>query len=54
VRVGCGPHRPTRAVAAGFEPVSLDNRRILVMEWIAEGVTLIFIGGQGARSGLSA
>jgi len=27
---------PTRAVAAGFEPISLDNRRILVMEWIAD------------------
>jgi hypothetical protein len=30
---------PTRVVAAGFEPISPDNRRILIMEWIAEGIT---------------
>lgn len=29
---------PTRAVADGFGPISRDNRRILVMEWIAEGI----------------
>ncbi|MGZ4383185.1 MAG: hypothetical protein ACXVY3_01175 [Gaiellaceae bacterium] len=35
---------PTRAVVAGFEPLSTDNRRILTMEWVAEGVTLCFVG----------
>lgn len=35
---------PTRAVAASFGPISLDNRRILVMEWMAEGITHISIG----------
>lgn len=35
---------PTRAVAASFEPISTDNRRILVMEWVAEGITHISIG----------
>jgi len=35
---------PTRAVASAFGDISLDNRRILVMEWIAEGVTHIALG----------
>jgi hypothetical protein len=35
---------PTRAVAASFGEMSLDNRRILVMEWIAEGLTHISLG----------
>jgi len=35
---------PTRAVAASFGAISPDNRRILVMEWVAEGVTHISIG----------
>jgi hypothetical protein len=30
---------PTRAVTDGFGNISQDNRRILVMEWIAEGIT---------------
>jgi len=34
---------PTRAVADGFGNISQDNRRILVMEWIAEGITQISI-----------
>ncbi|UCC82969.1 MAG: hypothetical protein JSW46_18750 [Gemmatimonadota bacterium] len=33
----------TRAVVAGFEPLSNDNRLVLTMEWILEGVTLCFI-----------
>lgn len=36
---------PTRAVVRGFEPLSKDNRRIITMEWVAEGLTLVFIGG---------
>jgi hypothetical protein len=35
---------PTRAIVAGFGNISQDNRRILAMESIAEGITLIFLG----------
>jgi hypothetical protein len=35
---------PTRSVVAGFGQLSDDNRRIITMEWIAEGLALIFIG----------
>jgi hypothetical protein len=35
---------PTRAVVSGFGPISLDNQRILTMEWVAEGITLVFLG----------
>ncbi len=31
-------------VVRGFAPLAEDNRRILIMEWIAEGLTLCFIG----------
>ena len=36
---------PTRNVVKGFGGISLDNRRVITMEWINEGATLIFIGG---------
>jgi hypothetical protein len=35
---------PTRSVVAGFGDISIDNKRIIEMEWITEGVALIFIG----------
>ncbi len=35
---------PTRNVVAGFGEISEDNRHIIAMEWIVEGVSLIFIG----------
>ena len=35
---------PTRSVVRGFGAISVDNYRIIIMEWIAEGVLLIFIG----------
>jgi len=35
---------PTRSIVKGFGNISLDNRRIITMEWIVEGVALIFIG----------
>ena len=35
---------PTRNVVKGFGGISLDNRRVITMEWINEGATLIFIG----------
>jgi hypothetical protein len=34
----------TKAVVEGFGPISADNRRIITMEWVAEGLTLCFIG----------
>jgi hypothetical protein len=34
----------TKSVVRGFGDISLDNRRIITMEWVAEGVALIFIG----------
>ena len=37
---------PTRAVAASFGDITLDNRRILVMEWVAEGTTHISLGAR--------
>jgi len=35
---------PTRNVVAGFGTISQDNRLIITMEWIVEGVSMIFIG----------
>ncbi len=35
---------PTKGVVAGFGKLSRDNSRIITMEWIAEGLTLVFIG----------
>lgn len=35
---------PTSSVVKGFGAISTDNRRIVTMEWIVEGVSLIFIG----------
>jgi hypothetical protein len=35
---------PTKNVVAGFGDVSDDNRNIITMEWIVEGVCLILIG----------
>ncbi len=35
---------PTRAVVNGFGTISTDNRHIITMEWIVEGVFLNFIG----------
>jgi hypothetical protein len=35
---------PTGNVVAGFGEISDDNRHIITMEWIVEGVSLIFIG----------
>lgn len=34
---------PTKSVVAGFGDISLDNQRIITMEWVIEGVSLIFI-----------
>jgi hypothetical protein len=34
---------PTKNVVDGFGSISLDNKRIITMEWIIEGVALIFL-----------
>ena len=35
---------PTRSVVNGFGSISEDNKRIITMEWAAEGLALCFIG----------
>ena len=35
---------PTSSVLKGFGEISADNKNIITMEWIVEGVSLIFIG----------
>ena len=35
---------PTKSVITGFGSISEDNKRIITMEWIAEALTLCFIG----------
>lgn len=35
---------PVKSVVTGFGPISEDNRRIITMEWVAEGLALIFTG----------
>ena len=35
---------PTKNVVAGFGDISHDNRQIITMEWIVEGVSLVLVG----------
>jgi hypothetical protein len=35
---------PTKSVVKGFGDITTDNKNIIAMEWIVEGVSLIFIG----------
>ena len=35
---------PTKNVVKNFGDISIDNKRIITMEWIIEGISLIFIG----------
>jgi hypothetical protein len=35
---------PVRSIVRSFEPLTVDNRRILTMEWVSEGLTLAFLG----------
>ncbi len=35
---------PIKAVVNGFGQISQDNKRIITMEWLAEGLTMCFIG----------
>ena len=45
---------PTGSVVAGFGSISLDNRRVLTMEWVAKGLTMLFVGALLAAVTLSA
>jgi len=35
---------PTKSVVRGFGEISADNKNIITMEWVTEGVALIFLG----------
>ena len=35
---------PTRSVVRGFGEISVDNKNIITMEWVTEGVALMFVG----------
>ena len=35
---------PTNSVVKGFGGITEENKRIITMEWILEGVSLLFIG----------
>jgi hypothetical protein len=35
---------PTNSIVKGFGSISVDNVNIITMEWITEGLVLIFIG----------
>ena len=35
---------PTRAIVSGFGEISGDNKKVITMELIAEGLTLCFLG----------
>lgn len=41
---GIGHLIPTRNVVADFGEISSDNRKIITMEWLIEGLTLCFLG----------
>lgn len=41
---GVGHLVPTRSIVSGFGTLSPDNRRIITMEWLAEGLALCFLG----------
>ena len=35
---------PTKNVVKGFGEITMDNKNIITMEWIVEGIALIFTG----------
>jgi len=35
---------PTKTIVHGFGPISEDNRKIITMEWLAEGVAMCYMG----------
>jgi hypothetical protein len=44
---------PTANVVRGFGAISPDNMRVIAMEWINEGLTLIFIGALAVFTALN-
>lgn len=42
----------TSGVVAGFGAISADNTKVLTMEWINEGLTLIFLGALAIAAAL--
>ena len=43
---------PTAAVVKGFGDITPDNARVITMEWMNEGFTLIFLGALSITSAL--
>jgi hypothetical protein len=41
---GIGHIFPTKSIVKDFGTLSDDNKKIITMEWIAEGMALIFLG----------
>jgi maltodextrin utilization protein YvdJ len=41
---GVGHLIPTRGIVSGFGGLTTDNSHIITMEWVAEGLTLCFLG----------
>ena len=41
-----------RAVVKGFGDISGDNKKFILMEWVAEGLALCFIGGLVLLTGI--
>ncbi|HPG41197.1 MAG TPA: hypothetical protein PLP19_08255 [bacterium] len=41
---GTGHLLPTRAIVKGFKNISRDNKYIITMAWLCEGLLLIYIG----------
>ena len=41
---GIGHLIPTKSIISGFGKISEDNKKIITMEWVAEGLALCFIG----------
>ncbi len=35
---------PTKSVVRNFGDITLDNKRIITMEWVVEGINLAFLG----------
>ena len=40
---GIGHIAATKSVVTGFGSLSADNRRIITMEWVAEGLSFMFV-----------
>ncbi len=41
---GIGHILPTRAVVRGFKKISHDNKYLVIMSWLCEGILLIYVG----------